>query len=46
MPKKYYLSNFFVVFLFAISANINASIDLYGKIGFDSKHISNASLTL
>ena len=45
MPKKYYLSNFFVVFLFAISANINASIDLYGKIGFDSKHISNTTNT-
>ena len=45
MPKKYYISNFFVFFLFAISANINASIDLYGKIGFDSKHISNTTNT-
>ena len=45
MPKKYYISNFFVFFLFASSANINASIDLYGKIGFDSKHISNTTNT-
>src|SRR6056300_300187 len=45
MPKKYYICNIFVFFLFAISANINASIDLYGKIGFDSKHISNTTNT-